>query len=332
MKFGIFDHVEKRGEDIEAVYRSRVLVAQAADRAGFFCYHLAEHQATPLSLTPSPNLLLAQLAMATSRLRLGALCYILPLYDPLRLANEICMLDQLSGGRLEVGIGRGVSSIEMGFYSLDAGVSKEMFQENLALLLEALTCETLDFDGIRHHYHQVPVVLHPKQRPYPPFWYPTSGLDSIPWLAERRYNTVFQGSTAHVAAQVKLLRECLADPGALERMMYGKHVYVFVADTDAEATRFASPTYGLHMEHLNFLAQQRNSSLGLRRPNSVAEAVHDGWAVMGSPETVADQLAAILEQTGCNYVVFNPMLADTSEDLAVAQVELFADQVMPKFA
>ena len=332
MEFGIFDHVERQGDDLGAIYRGRILVAQAADRAGFFCYHVAEHQGTPLSLTPSPNLLLAQLALATTRLRLGALCYILPLYDPLRLANEICMLDHMSGGRLEVGIGRGISQIEMGFYDVDAAASRELFQENLEILLKALTSDTLDHDGPRHHFHDVPIVLGPKQRPHPPLWYPTSGMDSIPWVGAQRYNTVFQGSASHVAEQVRRLRDSYPDAHALEQARYGKLLYVFIAETDDAAMSFAAPTYSRHLEHLYFLARRRGAPLGLPRPETISDALRDGWAAVGSPETVADQIAAIRGETGCNYFVFNPLLADTPTARGVAQIELFAEQVMPKLS
>lgn len=332
MHFGIFDHVEKRGEDLGAVYRDRIRVAQAADRARFFCYHVAEHQGTPLSLAPSPNVLLAQLALVTTRLRLGALCYILPLYEPLRLANEICMLDQMSEGRLEVGIGRGVSPIEMGFYNLDATTSRSIFQENLEVMLEALTGDTLDFDGERQRFHDVPLVLFPKQRPHPPLWYPTSGMDSIPWLAKHQYNTVFQGSLNHVAEQVRRLRACSPDADPLAEAKVGKLLYVFIAETDAEAMSLAGPTYGRHLAHLNLLAKRQHTSQNLSRPETIAEALREGWAAVGSPEAVADQIAAIRDQTGCNYMVFNPLLADTSGDRGVAQVELFADQVIPRFS
>lgn len=332
LTFGIFDHVEQHDGDLASHYADRVRVAQAADRAGFFCYHVAEHQGTPLSLTPSPNILLAQLAMATTRLRLGALCYILPLYDPLRLANEICMLDQMSGGRLEVGIGRGISPIEMGFYNLDATTSRARFEENLAIVLEVLTSTTLDFDGQQHHFHEVPVVLSPRQRPHPPLWYPTSGMDSIPWLAAHRYNTVFQGSSSHVAEQVRRYRDSFPDADELEHAKYGKLLYVFVADTDAEAMRFAEPTYRRHLDHLTLLTRQRKAPTGLPRPETVPDAVREGWAAVGAPETVAAQLAAIRQATGCNYFVFNPLLADTSGDRGVAQVELFGDQVLPKLS
>ena len=103
---------------------------------GFACYHLAEHHATELSTVPSPNLFLAAAAQRTRRLRLGALSYVLPIYDPIRLLEEICMLDQLSGGRLELGLSRG-STGEL--IDNDPDKARAMFNEALDVILMGLS-------------------------------------------------------------------------------------------------------------------------------------------------------------------------------------------------
>ena len=109
MEFGVFDHLDHGTASLGETYEMRLLLAEDYDRAGFYACHQAEHHSTPLGAAPSPSLFLAALAQRTRRLRFGPLVYTLPLYHPLRLAEEICMLDQMSGGRLQVGIGRGIS-------------------------------------------------------------------------------------------------------------------------------------------------------------------------------------------------------------------------------
>jgi alkanesulfonate monooxygenase SsuD/methylene tetrahydromethanopterin reductase-like flavin-dependent oxidoreductase (luciferase family) len=341
MDFGIFDHVEKRGDDFGEIYRDRLRVAEAADRAGFYCYHIAEHQGTPLSMAPSPNLLLAALAIRTHSLRFGPLCYILPLYDPLRLINEICMLDNLSGGRLDIGVGRGVSPIELGFFKIDPRESRAIFQETLDIVREGLRSTSLTYHGQYHDYDDVPIELSPYQKPSPPFWYPTSGLPSVPWVAENKFHTVFLGAPDHVADQVKLYEKHLAGTDERERMKIGILRYVFVAETDAEATRVAEPAYAAHLQHLHHLAKLRGSTArsavpdtaGAREgnPATVGDAVRRGWAAVGSPETVAEQLHAMQETSNCNYIIFNPLLGDIDGDRGVAAIELFGEQVMTKF-
>src|ERR1700693_20484 len=106
MKVGIFDHVERADRPIATTLDERLKFAAAADEAGIYCLHVAEHHATPLNLVPVPGIYLGAVARATSRIHLGPLVYLLPLYSPLRLAEGICILDQLSNGRRQVGRGR----------------------------------------------------------------------------------------------------------------------------------------------------------------------------------------------------------------------------------
>src|SRR6266536_1393147 len=120
MEFGVFDHLDRYDGLLADYYEDRLKIAEAYDSAGFYAYHLAEHHATPLGMAPSPSVFLAAIAQRTKRLRFGPMVYALPLYHPLRLIEEICMLDQMSGGRLEIGFGRGSSPIELAYYGQDA--------------------------------------------------------------------------------------------------------------------------------------------------------------------------------------------------------------------
>ena len=113
MKFGLFDHVEDGERPLATLFDERLVFARAADDAGIYCLHVAEHHATPLNMVPVPGIYLGAVARATKRMRLGPLVYLLPLYSPLRLIEEICILDHLSYGRMEVGVGRGVSPFEL---------------------------------------------------------------------------------------------------------------------------------------------------------------------------------------------------------------------------
>ena len=99
MKFGIFEHMDDSGTPVGRHFENRLSLIEVYDRYGFYGYHLAEHHGTPLGLAPSPGLFLAAVAQRTKRLRFGPLVYSLPLYHPIRLIEEICMLDQMSGGR-----------------------------------------------------------------------------------------------------------------------------------------------------------------------------------------------------------------------------------------
>src|SRR4029078_306247 len=96
MQFGIFDHLDRNDLPLHEYYEARLKLIEIYEQAGFYSYHVAEHHSTPLRMAPSPSVFLAAVAQRTTRLRFGPLVYALPLYHPIRLIEEICMLDQMS--------------------------------------------------------------------------------------------------------------------------------------------------------------------------------------------------------------------------------------------
>src|ERR671932_1371853 len=139
MEFGVFDWIDRDPLVLADTYEQRLQVIAAADALGFWCYHLAEHHGTPLGMAPAPGLFLAAASQRTRRIRLGPLVYLLPLYHPVRLAQEIAMLDHLSLGRLELGVGRGASPYELALFGVDANETRAMFKEGLDLILAGLS-------------------------------------------------------------------------------------------------------------------------------------------------------------------------------------------------
>src|SRR6516164_8437438 len=171
MKFGIFDHMDQGAVALGEQYESRLRLIEAYDRAGFYAYHLAEHHATPLGMAPSPAVFLAAVAQRTKRLRFGPLVWAMPLHHPLRLIEEICMLDHLSRGRLELGFGRGAVPTEIEFYGGNPQEAQEIYSEAVELVLAGLTRNVLDFEGKRFSFKNVPMEMAPLQKPHPPIWY-----------------------------------------------------------------------------------------------------------------------------------------------------------------
>ena len=156
LEFGIFDHVDRHDQPLSDFYEDRFKLIEAYDRAGIYGYHCAEHHSTPLGMAPSPSVYLAAIGQRTRRLRFGPLVYTLALYHPLRLAEEICMLDQMSRGRFLLGIGKGISPIEVGYYGVDYKNADKMFAESFAVIMQALTKKTVDFEGEFFRYKNVP--------------------------------------------------------------------------------------------------------------------------------------------------------------------------------
>jgi alkanesulfonate monooxygenase SsuD/methylene tetrahydromethanopterin reductase-like flavin-dependent oxidoreductase (luciferase family) len=169
MQFGIFDQNDHGPYPLGEQYENRLKLIEFYDQAGFRTYHMSEHHATPLSLTPSPGIFLAAVAQRTKRLRLGPLVYVLPAHHPLRLAEEICMLDQLSHGRLDVGIGRGASAHELGYFGVDPDQASAMYVEAYTVIRQALAQPEINFRGKHYHFENVPIEIKPAQLPHPPF-------------------------------------------------------------------------------------------------------------------------------------------------------------------
>src|SRR3954451_11794616 len=163
MEFGIFDHVDSNGLPLADFYEARLKLVEVYDRGGFYAYHVAEHHATPLGLAASPSVYLAAVAQRTTRLRFGPLVYTLPLYHPLRLIEEICMLDQLSSGRLQVGIGRGISPLETKCFGINPDERQRRYEETLRILLQGLTEKAVNFEGAFFRFSNVPMELTPLQ-------------------------------------------------------------------------------------------------------------------------------------------------------------------------
>jgi alkanesulfonate monooxygenase SsuD/methylene tetrahydromethanopterin reductase-like flavin-dependent oxidoreductase (luciferase family) len=149
VKFGLFDWIEASPTRTpREVYAHKLELAQAADRLGLYAYFIAEHQGTPLSVDGSPAVMLSAMFQRTQRLRAGALTFCLPWYNPYRFFGEVCMLDHLSGGRLELGIGRGVSPIESKIFGLQSiDESREKYRETLDVFFAACRSDALDFQG-----------------------------------------------------------------------------------------------------------------------------------------------------------------------------------------
>ena len=338
--FGLFDWVDRRqAAPLRQLYEERLQLLEAADAAGFFAYHLAEHHATPLGMAPSPSVFLAAAAQRTRRIRLGPLVYLLPLYSPLRLIGEICMLDHMSGGRFELGVGRGVSPYEVGYHGFDPGRTRAMFQEALAVIVAGLTSARLTHRGEHYHYDDVPMELGPLQQPYPPLCYATSNVESVPWAAAQGMHLVGLGPAAAYRPFVETYRavwsEHRNDPGRLNAHVgaprIGINRQVVVADTDAEAEaiaravhpRWAASFVKLWVDHGDTAYQQRvNLDAALRHET----------ILVGSPPSVRDQVARLIEETGVNYVICCFAWGDLTLAQSLRSLRLFAEQVMPAFS
>ncbi len=338
IRFGIFDHIERTssGGPLNQLLQERLALIEAADRSGFWGYHVAEHHFTPLSMAPSQNLLLAAAAARTSKIRLGPMVYLLPLYHPIRLIEEICTLDHLSGGRLEIGVGRGISPYELAYFGVPILESRARFQEALAVILKGLRNSHLDHHGRFYTMENVPMELRPMQNPNPGFWYGANNEEGARFAAEHGMNVVFLGQTENVGRLTSFYREARArgvdeaqnaNPQAAPTAGIIRHF--FVAETDREAQSIGETAWRAYYNNTEKLWSD-NHVKWLAHTDDLEVAVKRGIAIAGSVASVRDQLAHHIEVTKPDYVILSFAWGSMTAEQSRRSFDLFASKVMPE--
>jgi alkanesulfonate monooxygenase SsuD/methylene tetrahydromethanopterin reductase-like flavin-dependent oxidoreductase (luciferase family) len=334
MKFGVFDHVDRGSAPLAELYEGRLKLCEIYDRAGFHAYHIAEHHSTPLGMASAPSVLLAAVAQRTKRLRFGPLVYTLPLAHPFRVLEEICMLDQLSNGRLEVGVGRGSSPYELGYFGVDAKTSSKLYTESYQIILQGLQSREVNFEGEMFQFRNVPVVLECVQKPHPPLWYGVSNINAVPWAARNGLNVVCQGSSERVRPITDLYRKewgvALGASGAPMPMMgLGRHL--LVAETAKEARDVSRRAFDVWYRSLQHLWRRHGNPItNYSIPEDFDAAEQAGIVIAGTPDEVTEKLKREIEFSGVNYVLTRFAYGDLGHDEAAHSVGLFTSKVIPE--
>ena len=256
MQFGVFDHIEPvPNQPLDQIYRERLVQIERLESAGFYAYHLAEPPTPAVhSLAPSQNVFLAAVSERTSTLRFGPCVYVLPLHHPVRLIEEISMLDNLSGGRMEIGVGRG-GVLEAHFWGqeTDVEINQARYLETLEIVKEGLTHDALTYEGEFYNFDELPMRLRPKQSPYPPMSY----MRNVETAAINGMNTVVVGSMDGFAANVQRYRKLwdehhgvgsLTLQGTVPKI--GLVVHMLLAETDEQAIEDATPAWDVYRWNL----------------------------------------------------------------------------------
>ena len=331
---GIFDWVEASARAPSAVYEHKLELATAAERAGFHAMFIAEHHGTPLSIDGAPTALLSAIFQRTRRLRAGALTFCLPWYHPYRFYSEVCMLDHLSHGRLELGVGRGVSPIESRIFGLQTiEESRERYRQTLETFFAACKSDNMKLNGVEAELH-----VKPCQRPYPPLWFPSSNKESIEFTARHGYHTAFIGKHSDCKPLFERYRELWEkhrnDPGRhnahVAAPFLARTQHLVIADTDAEAESIGLKAYQTWAGHIHHLTRK------LGRPDVHKTTPHDEDSaqrlIAGSPRTALEKLEEMLRLTGANYLLCIFSFGDLAPEDAIRSLELFSSEVLPKLS
>jgi len=335
VEFGVIDHIDRQDRPTHETYDSRLKLLELYDQAGFTTYHVTEHHFTPLGLAPSPLIFMAAASRITQRIRFAPLVLIATLYNPLRLAAEICMLDHLTNGRFEIGTGRGVSPLELGFYNVKDAEAPALYGEAVAVMMAALTQDVVDYHGKFFHFTNVPIELKPLQKPHPPLWYATNNAESAARAARQNMNIVTllgaKGARGVVDSYLQAWSDAYGTGCSHPRAKVPKvgiTRLLYVGENEQQAReRGAFGARGFY-DKVAYLWRK----FGVSHPalDEVSDASAD-TIITGTPATVRAAIEEQLEISGANYFVPRFAYGDLAHEESVRSLQLFTGEVMPHF-
>ena len=343
MRFGTFSYNQSRPWIPEKqAFEELLEQILLTERLGFDDAWFAEHHHSDYGMLASPNLIIASLAHRTKRLRMGNLVNVLPLTDPMRLAEECGMLDILTGGRLNVGLGRGVPRDDLK-HGLDRDTAQARFEEGIEIVMRAWTENTFNFAGKAWNYVDISCRPRPLQKPHPPVYYGATSPDSPPMVARRGWNLALSRQPlANCARAIKSYREERAKHGNLTGS--GDAIMVrdiYVAATDEQAWQEAPPQitrfWQLATDNVwrgDFVTPDDLPKFTERFayfPGGLSLKRLDEWgtSLIGSPETVIKKAREMIETARPDCLVGMFSFGGLKHEQVMRSIELFATKVMP---
>jgi alkanesulfonate monooxygenase SsuD/methylene tetrahydromethanopterin reductase-like flavin-dependent oxidoreductase (luciferase family) len=240
------------------------------------------------------------------------------------------MLDQMSGGRLDVGFGRGASPIELDLFGTDPAQARDIYDEAMAIVVQGLSRRTVSFSGKHFSFDNVPMELEPLQKPHPPIWYGVHANDSAARSAKQGLNVISLDGVAATCGFSESYRAAWTEAGRTGPMpKFGLGRMLVVADTDAEALRLAERAYPMWHESFNALFKVYGRTPSHARPPQFSGMVADTRALCGSPATVTETIRKQMSEAGADYFVGQFYFGDMTLAEASHSIGLFAREVMP---
>jgi len=329
MKVGVLQFFgwANRNIDLNSVYARAIERFDIMDREGYDAVWLAEHHFSSFSVCPSVHMMGTLAAARTKRLRIGTAVSLAPFYHPLRLAEEVALLDVLSGGRVNWGAGRGFSRGEFTAFGVPAEESTARFRENVEIVLKAWTDERLSYQGPHYQFDGVEVLPKPMQRPHPPVWMAATSESAIDWAASRGFSILMDPHCTHVelAQKRRHYGERMAAAGfSADGRDIPMARLIAIADTAERAAEIAARGAGWMLgsyvgpQHRGVRNQERD--LG---PDPVARYVNDVM-IHGTWQSVVEKIQSLRESAQLNYLLCAPLSQDTFTQLT--------DKVVPRLS
>jgi alkanesulfonate monooxygenase SsuD/methylene tetrahydromethanopterin reductase-like flavin-dependent oxidoreductase (luciferase family) len=321
MKVGVLQFFSwpERRIALEHVYARALERIELMDRSGYDAVWLAEHHFTTYSVCPSVHLMALEAAHHTERIRIGTAVSLAALYHPLRLAEEVALLDVLTGGRVNWGAGRGFERTEFEAFGVPLDETAPRFREAVEVVLAAWTDERLTFHGKYWDFDDVEVLPRPLQQPHPPSWVAATSIDAIDWAASRGFAILMDphASFREIGAKYeRYLAELTANgyPAPGDTPM-ARLVAVAATDNEAEAIARsgAAWTIGAYAHDASITAGGQvagvpafGTDVAVRIDGYVNERI-----VWGSAARVRDELARLREVMHLDYLMIAPLSHDS---------------------
>jgi alkanesulfonate monooxygenase SsuD/methylene tetrahydromethanopterin reductase-like flavin-dependent oxidoreductase (luciferase family) len=338
--FGIFDHIEGiPGTDTARLLRDRLDLVRLADEAGFTGFYLAEHHGSDLCLAPNQDMFIAAASQITTDIRMGPMVKLLPLHHPVRLIEDLCVVDNLTNGRLEYGVGRGVAPIEHYWFGSDWPSSTDRFEDVLGIIARALrTGEISSEESKYYEFRTMPMATFPVQQRIP-FWYPgspaTAGRFGMKLMfpgpiPKDAYDLYVETWDAHVGDPVRF-----DAPG--DRPTVGSTMIMAIDRDEATARDIMARgmdglmrrTHAVHQWDAEVLGDEGADAAlePLRRILGRKQAViENGY---GSPSKIIDRMGEVVADGRVDHLVIQVPTGDMTFDEAKRTLDLFCSEVKP---
>jgi alkanesulfonate monooxygenase SsuD/methylene tetrahydromethanopterin reductase-like flavin-dependent oxidoreductase (luciferase family) len=316
MKVGVLQFFSwTRRIPLETVYQRAFDRIAIMDEGGYDAVWLAEHHFNTYSVCPSPHLMAMNVAGRTKNLRIGTAVSLAVFYNPLRLAEEVAMLDVLSGGRINWGAGRGFDATEFRAFKVPVEESAARFQEAVEIVQAAWANDRLTHHGQFWDYEDIEVLPKPVQSPLPT-WVAATSPEALQRAASKGYTILMDPHAAHdeIRQKRESYRQLLEQNGF---SIAGREIpmarLIAIAPTDEQARTVAYEgarwTVGSYAKGMN------------TRVDPVERYVNEVM-VHGSPQTVTDKLLRLKEELPMNYLLAAPLSHES--------FVLFTEKVLPR--
>ena len=323
----------------EEVYSRGIEVAQAAEELGYRSIWLAEHHFSNYGYLSRPLILATHIAAKTTRLRVGTAVVVLPLHHPLVVAEEIATADLLSGGRLDLGLGRGYQRYEFERLGMDLDESRPRWEEAVEILMKAFTEESFSFQGQYYSFPETTVLPKPLQKPFPPVWVVGQSPQSIDAAVRRGFNVLTGGAAFSIDRIVeirKLFDEAVAKYKPVITPSFSVQSKVYVADDEEEAQRMAQEGLWNMRVALSLrlnkgkVVRGRVTALPMEGEPSIQELLEQ-FLMFGTVEQCIQRVQRLRDEVGIDHLNCDFWHGDTPHDKVLRSMERFASEVIPHF-